>query len=330
MFIEDIKNRAKACKKTIVLPESGDIRTLTAAATVLANDVADVILLGKAEDIHKLAQADGVDISKAVIVDPGDYARMEELAETLYELRKSKGMTLETARDLLKNDNLYLGVMMVKTGLAHGMVAGAVRSTADVMRPALQIIKTAPGVSIVSTSFIMVVPGSGFGHNGVFAFADCALNQNPTAEELASIAISAAATFKTLAGAEPVVAMLSHSTKGSAKHTDVDKVTEALAIAKAKAPELCVDGELQLDAAIVPAIGAKKAPGSDVAGRANVLVFPDLDAGNIGYKLVERLAGARAYGPVTQGLALPVNDLSRGCSADDIAGTIAITALQAM
>lgn len=330
MFIEDIKNRAKACKKTIVLPESGDIRTLTAAATVLANDVADVILLGKAEDIHKLAQADGVDISKAVIVDPGDYARMEELAETLYELRKSKGMTLETARDLLKNDNLYLGVMMVKTGLAHGMVAGAVRSTADVMRPALQIIKTAPGVSIVSTSFIMVVPGSGFGHNGVFAFADCALNQNPTAEELASIAISAAATFKTLAGAEPVVAMLSHSTKGSAKHTDVDKVTEALAIAKAKAPELCVDGELQLDAAIVPAIGAKKAPGSGVAGRANVLVFPDLDAGNIGYKLVERLAGARAYGPVTQGLALPVNDLSRGCSADDIAGTIAITALQAM
>jgi phosphate acetyltransferase len=244
-------------------------------------------------------------------------------------LRKSKGMTSEEAVRLLKNDPLYFGVMLVKAGLADGMVAGAANATADVLRPSLQILKTAPDTKLVSSFFVMVVPNCEYGADGVFVFADNGLNQNPSAEELAHIAISSAKSFRKLIGEEPVVALLSHSTKGSAKHPDVDKVVEALKIAGELAPELTLDGELQADAAIVPAVGASKAPGSSVAGKANVLIFPDLDAGNIGYKLVERLAKARAFGPISQGIAKPVNDLSRGCSADDIAGVIAITAVQA-
>jgi len=329
LFIESIKELAKKAKKTIVLPESGDVRTLTAARNILSEGFAAVILIGDSGEINKLAADNGLDLSGAQFVSPADCGKTGELADKLYELRKNKGMTPEQAKDLLLNDSLYFGAMMVKTGMADGMVAGAVRSTADVMGTALKVIKTAPGVSVVSTCFLMVMPDESYGHKGVYAFADCALNQNPSSEELASIAISTAQTFKTLTDAEPLVAMLSHSTKGSAKHADIDKVTEAVRFAREKAPELKLDGELQLDAAIIPAIGSKKAPDSGIAGKANVLVFPDLDAGNIGYKLVERLAGASAFGPITQGLAKPVNDLSRGCSADDIAGTVAITALQA-
>jgi len=330
LFIDTIKDLAKKAQKTIVLPESGDARTLTAAQTVLREGFAKIILIGDPARINALASECGADIGGAEIVDPAAYEKTGELSEQLYELRKAKGMTPETAKELVLNDSLYLGAMMVKTGLADGMVAGAVRSTADVMGTALKVVKTAPGTAIVSTCFLMVMPDEKFGHNGVMAFADCALNQNPTAEELSAIAVSTAGTFKALTGAEPIVAMLSHSTKGSAKHADIDKVTEATRFAREKAPNIKIDGELQLDAAIIPSIGAKKAPGSDIAGNANVLVFPDLDAGNIGYKLAERIGGASAFGPVTQGLAKPVNDLSRGCSADDIAGTVAITVLQAL
>lgn len=330
MFIEVIKEQAKRAKRVIVLPESGDARTLTAAASILREGFAGVVLIGDEAKIRKDAAEQGLDLSGANFVNPASCDKTEELAQRLFELRKAKGLTLDGARELLLADSLYFGAMMVKTGLADGMVAGAVRSTADVMSTALKVVKTAPGVSVVSTCFFMVMPtGSPFGHNGVMAFADCALNQNPTADELASIAISTASTFKALTAAEPLVAMLSHSTKGSARHADIEKVTDALRIAKEKSPALKLDGELQLDAAVISAVATKKAPGSDIAGKANVLIFPDLDAGNIGYKLVERMAGASAFGPVTQGLAMPVNDLSRGCSADDIVGTVAITALQA-
>jgi len=326
-FLESIKARAKADKKTIVLPETGDIRTLKAAEAVLRDGLANLILIGDSAAIAE--QASGLDLSKATIVNPQSYDKMDALAASLYEMRKSKGMTQEEAKALLVKDSLYLGVMLVKEGLADGMVAGAVNATANVLRPSLQILKTAPGAKIVSTFFVMVVPNCDMGADGVFVFSDCGLNQNPNAEELATIATSSAASFQQLVGVEPVVAMLSHSSKGSAKHADIDKVTEATALAKAAAPALKLDGEFQLDAAIVPSVGAQKAPGNDVAGKANVLIFPDLDAGNIGYKLVERLAKAEAYGPVTQGIAAPVNDLSRGCSAEDIVGVVAITAVQA-
>lgn len=326
-FIDTIKARAKANKKTIVLPESGDIRTIEAASKILAEDIADLILVGNEAEISKLAE--GYDISKAKIVDPANSDKLESYVELLVELRKSKGMTPEKATELLTKDYLYFGVTMVKAGDADGMVAGACHSTADVLRPSLQILKTAPGTKIVSAFFVMVVPNCEFGANGTFVFSDAGLCQNPTAEELAVIAGSSAKTFELLVQEEPVVALLSHSTKGSAKHADVDKVVEATRLAKEAYPDLKLDGEFQLDAAIVPSVGASKAPGNEVAGKANVLVFPDLDAGNIGYKLVQRLAKAEAYGPVTQGIAKPVNDLSRGCSADDIVGVIAITAVQA-
>ena len=326
-FIENIKARAKSDKKTIVLPETSDIRTLKAAHQVLAEGIADVILIGDETAITN--KAEGLDLSGATIINPETFEQMDAYIAELVKLREKKRMTTEKASQLLHRDPLFLGVMMVKQGMADGMVAGAIHATADVLRPSLQILKTAPGTKLVSAFFVMVVPDCEYGSNGTFIFSDAGLNQNPSAEELAAIAQSSAKSFAQLVGEEPVVGMLSHSTYGSAKHADVDKVVEATRIAKEEAPQLKVDGELQLDAAIVPSVGSAKAPNSDVAGKANVLVFPDLDAGNIGYKLVQRLAKAEAYGPITQGIAKPVNDLSRGCSAEDIVGVVAITAVQA-
>ena len=327
-FIDVIKEKAKQNLKTIVLPETEDKRTYEAAEAVLRDGTAKLILVGSKEEIEK--NGAGFDISGATIVDPATYEKTEEYIAKLVELRSKKGMTEEQARELLLTNYLYYGVMMVKMGDADCMVSGACHSTADTLRPCLQILKTKPGTKLVSAFFVMVVPNCEMGEHGTFIFGDSGLEQNPDAEKLANIAISSADSFRTLVGAEPKVAMLSHSTKGSAKHADVDKVTEATRIAKEMAPEIMIDGELQADAAMVPSVGASKAPGSDVAGAANVLIFPDLDAGNIGYKLVQRLAKAEAYGPLCQGIAKPVNDLSRGCSASDIAGVIAITAVQAV
>jgi phosphate acetyltransferase len=326
-FIDTIKERAKADKKTIVLPETEDRRTYEAVAKILKEGIANVILVGSEAEV--LEGSKGLDITGATIVDPATFEKTEAYIEKLVELRQSKGMTLEQAREILLTNYLYYGVMMVKLGDADGMVSGACHSTADTLRPCLQILKTKPGTKLVSAFFLMVVPNCEFGANGTFIFSDAGLEQNPDPEKLAAIAASSAESFKLLAQEEPIVAMLSHSTKGSAKHADVDKVVEATRIAKELYPDLEIDGELQLDAAIVPSVGESKAPGSKVAGHANVLVFPDLDAGNIGYKLVQRLAKAEAYGPVTQGIAKPVNDLSRGCNADDIVGVVAITAVQA-
>ena len=325
-FLQDIKTKARANKKTIVLPETGDKRTLVASAQILSEDLANLILVGNKDEIFK--NAEGLDLSKAKFIDPLNCEKMPEFIDKLVELRKSKGLTKEEAKEILKNP-LYFAVMLVNEEIADGMVAGAAHSTADVLRPSLQILKTAPDTKLVSSFFVMVVSDCEFGENGIFVFSDCGLVQNPTAEELSSIAISSAKSFKQLVKKEPVVAMLSHSSMGSAKHADVDKVVLATKLAKELAPEIKLDGELQLDAAIVPEIGKSKAPNSSVAGCANVLIFPDLDAGNIGYKLVERLAKAEAYGPVTQGIRKPVNDLSRGCSAEDIVGVVAITAVQA-
>lgn len=326
-FIGTIKERAKQNKQTIVLPESLERRTVEAAHQILKEDLAEIILIGDKDGITEVAE--GLDISKATFVNPKSFEKMEEYVEALVELRKSKGMTVEQAEKLLKEDALFLGVMMVKMEMADGMVAGAVNSTANVLRPSLQILKTAPGTKLVSSFFVMVVPDCEYGANGTFIFSDCGLVQNPNAEELASIAGSSAKSFEQLVSQEAVVAMLSHSTMGSAAHADVDKVKLATKLAKEAYPNVKLDGEFQLDAAIVPTVGASKAPGNDVAGKANVLVFPDLDAGNIAYKIVERLAKAEAYGPITQGIAKPVNDLSRGCSAEDIVGVVAITAVQA-
>ena len=326
-FIDSIKERARADKKTIVLPESMDRRTWEAAATILKEDIADLIIIGTPEEVA--ANSQGLDVSGATVIDPHTYGKTQEYVDLFVELRKAKGMTEEKAREIILNDYAYYGCLMIKMGHADGMVSGACHSTADTLRPCLQIIKTKPGTKLVSAFFLMEVPDCEYGENGTFVFADCGLNQNPNPEELAAIAKSSADSFEYLAGKEALVAMLSHSSMGSAKHADVDKVTEATRIAKESYPGLKVDGELQLDAAIVPEIGKSKAPQSAVAGRANVLVFPDLDAGNIGYKIVERLAKAKAYGPVCQGIAKPVNDLSRGCSAQDIVGVTAITAVQA-
>lgn len=323
-FLESMLTRAQSRKQTIVLPEGDDERTLAAAEKILADDIANLVILGDAAAI----EASGHDLANAQIVDPRTSDLREELAQNLYELRKHKGMTPDEAYTLM-DDVLYFGVMMVKTGRADGMVAGACHATGDVLRPSLQILKTAPGVALVSSFFVMVVPNCEFGQEGTFVFSDCGLEVQPDSERLAHIAVNSAHSWKALMGTEPVVALLSHSTYGSAKNDDAAKVTKAVEIAKELAPEIALDGELQLDAAIVPAVGASKAPESNVAGRANVLVFPDLDAGNIGYKLVQRLAHAEAYGPITQGIAAPVNDLSRGCSADDIVGVIAITCVQA-
>ena len=325
-FIDEIKTKAKADLKTIVLPETEDVRTYEAAEAILKEGTAKLVLIGSEEEVAK--NKGNFDISGAQIVDPAKSEKTESYIAKLVELRQKKGMTEEQARELLLTNYPYYGVLMVKMGDADGMVSGACHSTADTLRPCLQILKTKPGTKLVSAFFIMVVPDCEMGENGTFVFGDCGLNQNPSPEELAAIAISSAESFKQLVGAEPRVAMLSHSSMGSAKHDDVTKVVEAVKIAKAEAPDLMLDGELQLDAAIVPSVGASKAPQSPVAGKANVLIFPDLDAGNIGYKLVQRLAKAEAYGPMTQGIAAPVNDLSRGCSAKDIEGVVAITAVQ--
>lgn len=324
IFLDTILARAKNEKQTIVLPEGDDPRTLEAAEAILAQEVANLIILGDVESIKNSS----FNLTGAQLIDPRTSVYREELSEQLYTIRKDKGLTRDDAL-LLIDEVLYFGVMMVKLGYANGMVAGACHATSDVLRPCLQILKTAPGVKLVSAFFIMVVPDCEYGENGTFIFADSGLEVQPDAERLAHIAISSARSWKALVQTEPVVGMLSHSTYGSAKNADTAKVIEACNIAHELEPLLALDGELQLDAAIIPSVGASKAPDSKVAGKANVLVFPDLDAGNIGYKLVQRLAKAEAYGPITQGISAPVNDLSRGCTASDIIGVIAITCVQA-
>lgn len=326
-FIENIKERAKRDIKTIVLPESMDRRILEAASVILKEKIANIIIIGKEEEIQNTAK--DLDIVGATIINPFTSELTEELTLKLVDLRKNKGLTYAEAKKTLLEDYVYYACMLVKVGKADGCVSGACHSTSNTLRPALQIIKTKPGVELVSAFFLMVVPECNLGANGTFIFADCGLEQNPDANKLAAIAQSSAESFNLLVEVEPKVAFLSHSTMGSAKHSDVDKVVEAVKIAKDKYPDYKMDGELQLDAAIIPEVAMSKAPNSEVAGQANVLVFPDLDAGNIGYKLVQRLAKAEAYGPICQGIAAPVNDLSRGCSVDDIVGVVAITAVQA-
>ena len=323
-FLETMLARAKADKQTIVLPEGNDPRTLEAAEKLLGHDACNIVILGDKAAIDGAKRK----LEGARVIDPKTSELREEFATKLYELRKHKGMTPDDALAKM-DDELYFGVMMVKCGQADGMVSGACHATADVLRPCLQILKTAPGVKLASSFFVMVVPDCDLGQDGTFIFSDCGLEVQPDDERLAHIAVNSARSWKSLVGTEPAVAMLSHSSKGSAQNDDASKVVRAVEIAHELAPEIALDGELQLDAAIVPAVGESKAPGSAVAGHANVLIFPDLDAGNIGYKLVQRLAKAEAYGPITQGLAAPVNDLSRGCSADDIVGVCAITCVQA-
>ena len=326
-FLSTMKAKAKADKKVIVLPESYEKRNLEAAAECLKEELADIILIGKKDKIMEAAGS--FDVSKAIFVDPETYDRMDEMVAGLAEARKSKGMTLEEARKILMDDSLFVAVMLVKMGVADGMVSGAIHSTEDTLRPALQILKTAPGTELVSSFFIMVTKTPQYGDDGILLFADCALNQNPNPAELACIAGDSAKSYNAFIGKEARVAMLSHSTMGSAKHADVTKVVDAVKIAKEKNPDLKLDGEIQLDAAIVKEVGELKAPNSTVAGKANVLVFPDIDAGNIGYKLVQRFGNAEAFGPILQGIAKPVNDLSRGCSANDIVAVVALTSVQA-
>lgn len=327
-FIEKIKEKAKQEIKTIVLPEGNDIRTLKAASMVLNDNYANLIILGKESQIKEMAKENNLDISKAKIINPIESDNYKTYVHDFYELRKAKGMTLEKAEEMMK-DETYFGMMMVKESDADGLVSGACHSTSDTLRPALQILKTAPGTKLVSAFFVMVVPNCEHGEDGTFVFSDCGLNEYPDSDALSEIAILSAKSFEQLVGTQPKIAMLSYSTYGSAHSPLTDKVVEATKLLKQKEPNLICDGELQLDAAIIPEIAASKAPGSPVAGKANTLIFPDLDAGNIGYKLVQRLAHAEAYGPLCQGIAKPVNDLSRGCSAEDIAGVIAITAVQA-
>ena len=325
-LLDSIVADAKKDLKMIVLPESQDIRTIQAAAALTARKIANVTLLGNKDDIYKLGG--GLDLSGVRIIDSLNAENFDEYVDTFYEMRKAKGITKDDAAATMKNP-LYYGVMMVKLGAADGMVAGAVNSTPNTLRPALQILRTAPGAKLVSSFFLMGVPDSQFGSDGVFVFADCGLIENPNAEELSEIAVGSARSFKKLVHKEPIVAMLSYSTHGSNKSEFTQKVIDATTIAKGKSPDLQIDGELQLDAAIVPEVGHSKAPGSNVAGNANVLIFPDLNSANIGYKLVQRLAKAEAYGPLLQGIAKPLNDLSRGCSAEDIVGVATITAVQA-
>ncbi len=329
-FIDEVKQRAKKQIKTIVLPEAEDIRILKATEQVLKEQYANIVLVGNQEKIEKKAEEENINIIGASIVDPGTSEKFEEYSNLLYELRKHKGMTIEKARELVK-DPVYYGMLMVKdeNTKADGLVSGAAHSTSDTLRPALQILKTAPGTKLVSAFFVMVVPDCKYGENGTFIFADSGLNENPDAESLSEIAISSSKSFKQLVEKEPKVAMLSYSTHGSAKSELTEKVIEATKLVKEKENNILVDGELQLDAAIVPEIAEFKAPDSPLKGMANVLVFPTLDTGNIGYKLVQRLAKAEAYGPLCQGISKPVNDLSRGCSSEDVAGVVAITAVQA-
>lgn len=328
-FIDGIKEKAKSDKKLIILPESEDSRTYVAAEQVMKEGTADLVMIGNADAIAAKAAELGTDITGVQTVDPATSDKLEAYIAKLVELRAKKGMTEEKARETLLNDYPTYGVMMLKMGDADGLVSGACHATADILRPALQILKTAPGAPMVSSFFVVDVPNCEFGQNGLFLFADCALEQDPTSEKLAHIAGQTAASFEKFVGGTPNVALLSHSSYGSAKHALVDKVNEAAKIAKETYPQYNIDGELQFDAAIVPSVGESKAPDSPVAGHANVLVFPNIDAGNIGYKIAQRLAKADAFGPVLQGLAAPVNDLSRGCFAEDIAGVVALTAVQA-
>lgn len=328
-LLEKIREQARSDKKRIVLPEATEQRTLRAANELIASGVADIILIGNPIQVLDLAEDWGLEnIKQAQIVDPIDNPKKQEYIDKMVEIRGSKGVTHEDAARLIENP-LYLSVMMIKCGDADGEVAGAKNATGDVLRPAFQYVKTKPGVSVVSGAMIMLFKDKHYGENGMMVFADCAVHPNPTAEELAQIAVSTGQTTRSITGIEPRIAMLSFSTKGSAKHEMVDKVVEATKIAQQMAPDLQIDGELQADAAIVPGIGSTKAPGSKIAGRANVLVFPTLEVGNISYKLVQRLADAEAIGPVLQGMAAPINDLSRGCSTSDIVSLVAITACQA-
>lgn len=329
-FIEGLKAKAREGKARIVLPEGLEERTLKAADVILAEGFAEIILIGNPDDIKKSATTfDLRNIDKAKIVDPDNHEKLEAYTQFLYELRKNKGLTMEQAARLVR-DPLYLGPLMIKNGDADGEVSGAENATGDVLRPAFQIVKTLPGISVVSGAFIMILKDMEFGDNGIMIFADCAVNPDPDALQLAEIAVSSAITAKSIAGIDPRVSLLSFSTKGSAKHALVDKVVEATEKAKAMRPDLMIDGELQADASIIEAIGKKKAPGSKIAGKANVLVFPDLQSGNICYKLVQRLAHAEAIGPILQGMAAPINDLSRGCSVSDIVNLVAITCNQAL
>lgn len=328
-FIDEIKNRAKKEIKKIVLPESEDDRTLKATSEVLKQKFAKITLIGNRKTILKRAQELNLNnIEEAEIIDPVNSDKYNEFVEKFYELRKNKGMTIENSKEYML-DNTYFGMMMVKQGYADGLVSGAVHSTSDTLRPALQILKTAPGTKLVSAFFMMIVPNCEFGEDGVFLFSDSGLNENPDSEALSEIALSSSKSFELLVGKEPKIAMLSYSSHGSAKSDLTEKVINATKLVKEKAPNLLVDGELQLDAAIIPEVAEYKAKGSPLKGKANVLIFPDLNSGNIGYKLVQRLAKAEAYGPLCQGIAKPVNDLSRGCNSKDIEGVIAITAVQA-
>ncbi len=329
-FIEKIKERARQNLKTIVLPEAEDLRILQATEIALNEKYANIILVGNEELINEKAKANGINIQGAKIIDPAKSQDYEKYVNLLYELRKEKGMTVEQAKKLVL-DPVYFGILMVKDEEteADGLVSGAIHSTADTFRPALQILKTSPGTKLVSAFFVMVVPNCEYGNNGIFIFADSGLNPNPTSEELAEIAISSAKSFEQLIEEKPKIAMLSYSTYGSASSELTQKVVDATKLLKEKAPDLLCDGELQADAAIIPEIAKAKAPESPLKGEANILIFPDLNSGNIGYKLVQRLAKAESYGPLCQGIGKPVNDLSRGCSSQDIAGVIAITAVQA-
>ncbi|SJZ55153.1 phosphate acetyltransferase [Selenihalanaerobacter shriftii] len=327
-FVTEIREKAKVAGKTIVLPEGVEPRMIKATPKILEEGLADVILLGDETKLQKLAEDEGVDISGAKIINPETSEKLDEFSKAYYELRKHKGISEEEATEQMKAP-LYFGAMLVKKGVAHGMVAGALNTTADVLRPVIRIIGTADDVSVVSGSFLMIVPDCEYGSNGKMLFADSGVFPEGDSEELAELAISSAETFEALTGEEPIVAMLSFSTKGSAEHPLVEKMRKAAEICKEKAPNLQVDGEMQADAALVPEIGVKKAPDSNVAGKANVLIFPDLNGGNIAYKLVQRLAKADAFGPLIQGTSLPANDLSRGCSVDDIVTVTAITAVQA-
>lgn len=327
-FIDDIKNRAKQNIKTIILTESEDVRVLEAASKVTNEGFAKIILIGNPDEANSLASSHNIDISGIEIINPETSEKYDEYVNSFYELRKAKGITIDDAKKYMK-DNMYFGTMMVKQGHADGLVSGACHSTANTLRPALQILKTAPGTKLVSAFFLMIVPNCEYGENGTFVFGDCGLVENPSADDLSEIAISSSKSFNKLTGKESKVAMLSYSTYGSAHSELTEKVVSATQLLKEKAPDLKCDGELQLDAAIVPEIARSKAPNGTLNGTANTLIFPDLNAGNIGYKLVQRFAKAEAYGPLCQGIAKPVNDLSRGCSADDIVGVVAITSVQA-
>lgn len=328
-FIDAMKEKARKDIKNIVLPEADDVRVLKATEMVLNEGFANIMLIGDTDEIKNLAKENNINIDGVQIINPLTSTKLRKYSDDLYELRKAKGMTIEQAQELLKTNSRYFATMMVKSGDADGFVSGANHPTSDTLRPALQILKTAPNTKLVSAFFVMVVPECDYGENGIFVFADCGLNEYPDAEALSEIAISSAESFKELVGKEPKVAMLSYSTMGSAHSPLTEKVVEATKLLKSKKPDLICDGEIQLDAAIIPEIAERKAPNSPLKGESNILIFPDLDAGNIGYKLTQRFGKAEAYGPLCQGISKAVNDLSRGCSSSDIAGVVAITAVQA-